>query len=39
MLQCLEGEAAVADDGDISPFLGGVEVPLACQAPARKRAD
>ena len=39
MLHCLEGEAAVADDGDILPSFGGVEVPLACQAPTRKRAD
>ena len=37
MPQCLEGEGAVADDGDILPSFGGVEVPLACQAPTRKR--
>ena len=30
MLQCLEREAAVADDGYILPSFGGVEVPLAC---------
>ena len=30
MLECLEGEAAVADDGDILPSFGGLEVPLAC---------
>ena len=29
----------MADDGDILPSFGGVEVPLACQAPTRKRAD
>ena len=30
MLQCLEGEAAVANDGDILPTSGGSEVPLSC---------
>ena len=39
MLQCLEREAALADDGDILPSFGGSEVPLACQGPTRKRAD
>ena len=39
MLQCLEGEAAVADDVFILPYFGGVEVVLACQAPTRKPAD
>ena len=39
MLQCLEGEVAVADDGDFLPSFGGLEVPLACQGPTRKRAD
>ena len=39
MLQCLEGEAAVADDGDILPSFGGSEVPLACQGATRRRAD
>ena len=39
MLQCLEGEAAVVDDGDILPSFGGSEVPLACQGATRKRAD
>ena len=39
MLQCLEGEAAVADDGDILPSFGGSEMPLACQGATRKRAD
>ena len=39
MLHCLEGEAAVADDGDILPSFGGSEVPLACQGPTRNRAD
>ena len=29
----------MADDGDILPSFGGLEVPLACQAPTRKRAD
>ena len=35
MLQCLEGEAAVADDGDILPSFGGSEVPPACQGATR----
>ena len=39
MLQCLQGEAAVADDGDILPSFGGLEVQPACQGPTRKRAD
>ena len=39
MLQCLEEEAAVPDDGDILPSFWGSEVPLACQGPTRKRAD
>ena len=39
MLQCLEGEAAVADDGDFLPSFGGSEVPRACQGPTRKRAE
>ena len=39
MLHCLEGGAAVADDGDILPSFGGSEVPPACQGPTRKRAD
>ena len=39
MLQCLEGEAAVADDGDILPSFGGSEVPLACQGATRRHAD
>ena len=39
MLQCLEGEAAVADDGDILPSFAGSEVPLACQGATRRRAD
>ena len=30
----------MVEDGDILPsFGGGVEVPLACQGPTRKRAD
>ena len=29
----------MADNGDILPPFGGVEVPLACRAPTRKRAD
>ena len=37
-MQCLEGEAAVAHDGDILPSFGGLEVPLACQGPTRNRA-
>ena len=39
MLHCLEGEGAVGDDGDMLPSFGEVEVPLACQAPTRKRAE
>ena len=39
ILQFLEGEAAVADDGDILPSFGGLVVPLACQGPTRERAD
>ena len=39
MLQRLEGEVAVADDGDILPSFGGSEVPVACQGPTRKWAD
>ena len=39
MLRCLEGEAAVADDGDTLPTFGGLEVPLASQGPTRRRAD
>ena len=39
MLQCLEGEAAVADDGDILPSFAGSELQLACQGATRKRAD
>ena len=39
MLQCLAGEAAVADNGDILPLFGGSEVPLACQGATRRRAD
>ena len=39
MLQCLEGEAAVADNGDILRSFGGLEVPLACQGATRKQAD
>ena len=39
MLRCLEGEAPVADNGDILISFGGVEVPLACQALARKRTN
>ena len=29
MLQCLQGNEAVADDGDILPFFGGPGTPLA----------
>ena len=39
MLQCLEGEGAVADDGDILPCFWGLELPLACQGATRKRVD
>ena len=39
MLQCLEGVAAVADDGDILPSFGGSEEQLACQGATRKRAE
>ena len=39
MLQCLDGEAAVAEDGDILPSFGGLEVPLACQRATGRHAD
>ena len=36
MLQCLQGNEAVADDGDILPFFGGPGTPLTSTAPSRK---
>ena len=34
MLQCLQGNEAVADDGDILPFFGGPGAPLTSTAPS-----
>ena len=39
MLQCLQGNEAVADDGDIVPFFGGPGTPLASTAPSRKGTE
>ena len=39
MLQCLQGNQAVADDGDILPFFAGMSTPLATKAPAGKGAQ
>ena len=36
MLQCLQGNEAVADDGDSLPFFGGPGTPLSSTAPSRK---
>ena len=36
MLQCLQGNEAVADDGDNLPFFGGPGTPLASTAPSGK---
>ena len=39
MLQCLQGNAAVADDGDNVPFFGGPSTPLASTAPSGKGTE
>ena len=39
MLQCLQGDVAVANDGNMVPFCGWVEMPPASKAPTRKRAQ
>ena len=39
MLQCLQGNAAVADDGDILPFFGGPGTPLTSTAPSGKGTE
>ena len=36
MLQCVQGNEAVADDGDILPFFGGPGTALTSTAPSRK---
>ena len=36
MLQCLQGNEAVADDGDSLPFFGGPGTPLSSTAPSGK---
>ena len=39
MLQCLQGNEAVADDGDNLPFFGGPGTPLASTAPSGKGTE
>ena len=39
MLQCLQGNEAVADDGDSLPFFGGPGTPLSSTAPSRKGTE
>ena len=39
MLQCLQGNEAVADDGDILPFFGGPGTPLTSTAPSGKGTE
>ena len=39
MLQCLHGNEAVADDGDILPFFGGPGTPVTSTAPSRKGTE
>ena len=39
MLQCLQGNEAVADDGDNLPFFGGPGTPLASTAPSAKGTE
>ena len=39
MLQCLHGNEAVADDGDILPFFGGPGTLLSTKAPFGKDAE
>ena len=39
MLQCLQGNEAVAHDGDNQPFFGGPGTPLASTAPSGKGTE
>ena len=39
MLQCLQDNEAVADDGDNLPFFGGPGTPLASTAPSGKGTE
>ena len=39
MLQCLQGNEAVADDGDNLPFFGGPGTPLSSTAPSGKGTE
>ena len=39
MLQCLQGNEAVADDGDSLPFFGGPGTPLSSTAPSGKGTE
>ena len=39
MLQCLQGNEAVADDGDILPFFGGPGTPLTSTTPSGKGTE
>ena len=39
MLQCLQGNEAVVDDGDILPFFGGPGTPLTSTAPSGKGTE
>ena len=39
MLQCLQGNEAVADDGDSMPFFGGPGTPLSSTAPSGKGTE
>ena len=39
ILQCLQGNEALADDGDIPPFFGGPGTPLTSTAPSRKGTE
>ena len=39
MLQFLQGNEAVADDGDILPFFGGPGTPLTSTAPSGKGTE
>ena len=38
-LQCLQGNEAMADDGDILPFFGGLGTPLSTKAPCGKGTE
>ena len=39
MLQCLQGNEAVADDGDILPFFRGPGTPLTSTAPSGRGTE